>query len=96
MSTAKKDSRSERVLLTSDVPRSIAEAQLLNIPASVFACILCIVFGIFADTGIIPQPLIPLAFMVVIEACYAVLYAYPNTGGVYAATIIAGGFSTAW
>jgi hypothetical protein len=34
--------------------------------------------------------------MIVIEACYGVLYAYPNNGGVYAATIIAGGFSTAW
>lgn len=43
-----------------------------------------------------PQPLIPLGFMIVIEACYAVLYTFPNTGGVYAATILTGGLSTAW
>lgn len=34
--------------------------------------------------------------MVAIEACYAVEYTYPNVGGVYAATLLAGGFSTAW
>jgi hypothetical protein len=49
-----------------------------------------------ADTGRIPQPAIPLGFMVIILACYAVLYSFPRTGAVYAATIIAGGFSTAW
>lgn len=74
----------------------MGETQLLNIPSAVFAVILTIVFGILADTGRIPQPAIPLAFMVVIEACYGVLYAFPNTGGVYTATILAGGFSTAW
>ncbi|KAE8370147.1 major facilitator superfamily domain-containing protein [Aspergillus caelatus] len=75
---------------------SMGETQLLNIPSAVFAVILTVVFGILADTGRIPQPAIPLAFMIVIEACYGVLYAFPNTGGVYAATILAGGFSTAW
>ncbi|KAF3766671.1 MFS general substrate transporter, partial [Cryphonectria parasitica EP155] len=75
---------------------SIAQAQLLNIPPAVFACILTVIFGIFADTGRIPQPSIPLGFMIVIEACYVVLYIFPNSGGVYAATVIAGGFSTAW
>jgi hypothetical protein len=75
---------------------TIAQAQLLNIPAAIFACILTIIFGIFANTGRIPQPLIPLGFMIVILACYSVLYTFPNTGGVYAATMIAGGFSTAW
>ncbi|OOQ88394.1 pantothenate transporter [Penicillium brasilianum] len=75
---------------------SIGEALLLNIPSAVFAVILTITFGIFADTGRIPQPAIPLFFMIVIQACYGVLYAFPNNGGVYAATIIAGGFSTAW
>lgn len=74
----------------------MGETQLLNIPSAVFAVILTVAFGIFADSGRIPQPAIPLAFMIVIEACYGVLYAYPNNGGVYAATIIAGGFSTAW
>ncbi|PLB52109.1 pantothenate transporter [Aspergillus steynii IBT 23096] len=75
---------------------SIAQTQLLNIPSAVFAVVLTIVFGIFADTGRIPQPSIPLGFMIVIQACYAVLYTFPSTGGVYAATIIATGFSSAW
>ncbi|KAG4443011.1 hypothetical protein IFR05_001542 [Cadophora sp. M221] len=74
----------------------IAKVQLLNIPPAIFSCILTIVFGIFADTGRIPQPLIPLGFMIIIQACYAVLYTFPSTGGVYTATILAGGFSTAW
>ncbi len=34
--------------------------------------------------------------MIVMEACYAVLYTFPSTGGVYAATVIAGGLSQAW
>ncbi|KAE8327118.1 major facilitator superfamily domain-containing protein [Aspergillus sergii] len=75
---------------------SMGESLLLNIPSAVFAVLLTVVFGILADTGRIPQPAIPLAFMIVIEACYGVLYAFPNTGGVYAATILAGGLSTAW
>ncbi|KAL1891691.1 hypothetical protein Sste5346_007440 [Sporothrix stenoceras] len=75
---------------------SIGRAQLLNIPPAIFSCFLTISFGIFADTGYIPQPSIPLFFMVVILACYVVEYTYPNLGGVYAATVIAGGFSTAW
>ncbi|KAF5235626.1 hypothetical protein FANTH_11645 [Fusarium anthophilum] len=74
----------------------IAEAQLLNIPPAVFACILTMVFGWVANTGRFPLPLIPLSFMIIIEACYVVLYTFPSTGGVYAATVIAGGFSIAW
>ncbi|KAM0551234.1 hypothetical protein ACHAPJ_008579 [Fusarium lateritium] len=74
----------------------IAEAQLLNIPPAVFACVLTIFFGWVASTGRFPLPLIPLSFMIIIEACYVVLYTFPSTGGVYAATVIAGGFSTAW
>ncbi|KAL2679217.1 hypothetical protein Neosp_009984 [[Neocosmospora] mangrovei] len=75
---------------------TIAQAQLLNIPPAIFACVLTIVFGWVANTGHVPLPAIPLAFMVIIEACYVVLYTFPNTGGVYAATVIAGGFSIAW
>ncbi|KAI8664497.1 hypothetical protein NCS55_00958800 [Fusarium keratoplasticum] len=75
---------------------TIAQAQLLNIPPAIFACVLTIVFGWVANTGYIPLPAIPLTFMVIIEACYVVLYTFPNTGGVYAATVIAGGFSIAW
>ncbi|KAJ6179370.1 hypothetical protein N7519_009831 [Penicillium mononematosum] len=66
----------------------MGETQLLNIPSAVVA------FGILADTGRI-QPAIPLGFMIVILTCYSVVYAFPNNSGPYAATIIAGGFSTA-
>ncbi|KAK0702986.1 major facilitator superfamily domain-containing protein [Lasiosphaeria miniovina] len=75
---------------------TLAQSQLLNIPPAIFACLLTVVFGVFADTGRIPQPSIPLFFMVVILACYVVEYTYPSTGGVYAATVIASGFATAW
>lgn len=87
------------LLLSSTHPascRSIGQAQLLNIPPAIVACGLTIFFGIFSDTGRIPQPAIPLFFMVVILACFVVEYTYPNTGGVYAATVLAGGMSTAW
>lgn len=76
--------------------RTLARTQLLNIPPAVLAVLLTIIFGIIADTGRIPQPAIPLGFMIVILSCYAVLYTFPSNGGVYAATVIAGGFSTAW
>ncbi|ERT00246.1 pantothenate transporter [Sporothrix schenckii 1099-18] len=75
---------------------TIGRAQLLNIPPAIFSCALTISFGLLSGTGRIPQPSIPLFFMVVILACYVVEYTYPNVGGVYAATIIAGGFSSAW
>ncbi|KAH7146243.1 major facilitator superfamily domain-containing protein [Dactylonectria macrodidyma] len=75
---------------------TIAQAQLLNIPPAIFACLLTIAFGWVAGTGRVPLPAIPLTFMIIIEACYIVLYTFPNTGGVYTATVIAGGFSTAW
>jgi hypothetical protein len=76
--------------------RSIGKAQLLNLPSAFFAVAFTIIFGLLSNTGRIPQPLIPLSFMIVIEACYVVLYTFPSTGGVYAATILATGLSTAW
>lgn len=54
------------------------------------------VFGIWADTGRWPRPLFPLTFLVIILASYAVLYTFPNTGGVYAATIIATSVASSW
>ncbi|KAF3392953.1 hypothetical protein DPV78_009934 [Talaromyces pinophilus] len=75
---------------------TLARTQLLNIPPAVLSVIITIIFGIVADTGRIPQPAIPLGFMIVILSCYSVLYTFPSSGGVYAATVIAGGFSTAW
>jgi hypothetical protein len=68
----------------------------LNIPHAIFSVVVTVLFGIVTDTGRIPQPLIPLGFMIIIQACYAVLYKFPSNGAVYAATVIAGGFSTAW
>jgi hypothetical protein len=58
--------------------------------------IFAVVFGILGDTGHIPQPAIPLMFTTVIEAAYAVLYTFPNTGGEYATIVLAGGISSAW
>jgi hypothetical protein len=75
---------------------SIAKAQLLNIPPAIFSVLLTVGFGLLARTARIPLPAIPLGFMVVILGCYAVLYTFPSTGGVYAATIIANGFGSAW
>lgn len=46
------------------------------------------VTGVFADNGRFPRPIYPLTFLVIILACYSVMVAYPNTGGVYAATMI--------
>lgn len=83
-------------MLTVCSSRSIAEAQLLNLPPAIFSCLLVIFFGWLASTAMVPLPAIPLFFMIAIEACYAVEYTYPNVGGVYAATLLAGGFSTAW
>jgi hypothetical protein len=53
-------------------------------------------FGLWADTARLPRPLFPLLFLIIIMACYAVLYTFPNTGGVYAATIIASAFASSW
>ncbi|KAK6442612.1 hypothetical protein LTR95_001163 [Oleoguttula sp. CCFEE 5521] len=75
---------------------SIAQAQLLNLPPAIFSCMLVIFFGWLASTATVPLPAIPFSFMISIMACYAVEYTYPNVGGVYAATLLAGGFSTAW
>jgi hypothetical protein len=58
--------------------------------------VLVIIFGWAASTAKVPLPAIPFIFMIAIEACYAVEYTYPNVGGVYAATLLAGGFSSAW
>lgn len=73
-----------------------AKAQLLNIPPALLSVVVIVFFGVVVDNGRIPQPAIPLGFMIVIMACYSVLYTFPNSGGVYAATVIAGALSTAW
>lgn len=67
---------------------SIAQAQLLNLPITILGLIVIGVSGVFADNGRLPRPLYPLSFLTIILACYGVLVAYPNSGGVYAATMI--------
>ncbi|KAG0645539.1 Pyrrolocin biosynthesis L [Hyphodiscus hymeniophilus] len=75
---------------------SINKSQLLNIPTAFLTVAIIAVFGIWADTARIPRPLFPLLFLIVILACYSVLFTFPNTGGVYAATIIASSIASAW
>jgi hypothetical protein len=74
--------------ITDDLYRSIAEAQLLNLPITVLGLIVIAVTGIFADNGRLPRPVYPLSFLTIILACYAVLVVYPSNGAVYAATMI--------
>ncbi|ETS75197.1 hypothetical protein PFICI_13681 [Pestalotiopsis fici W106-1] len=75
---------------------SIAAAQLLNLPITVLGLIVIGVTGVFADNGRFPRPLYPLTFLVIILACYSVMVAYPNNGGVYAATMIGNAVTAAW
>ncbi|KAE8168484.1 major facilitator superfamily domain-containing protein [Aspergillus tamarii] len=74
----------------------IATSQLLNIPTSVLTVICIGVFGIWADSSRLPRPLYPLSFLVIILACYGVLYSFPSNGAVYAVTVIANALGSAW
>jgi hypothetical protein len=74
----------------------VASAQLLNLPISIFSIIVIGITGSFADNGRLPRPIYPLSFLCIILACYGTLYAYPNSGGVYAATLIGNGLTSAW
>jgi hypothetical protein len=76
--------------------RNLAQSQLLNIPVAVLAVIIIAAFGIWADTARLPRPLYPLSFVIVVLACYGVLYSFPNIGGVYAATVIASAVANSW
>ncbi|KAK1715326.1 major facilitator superfamily domain-containing protein [Colletotrichum lupini] len=75
---------------------SIAESQLLTIPSSVLAIILIAISGYLTNSLAVPYPLVALVYLVSNLACYGVMVAYPNNGGVYAATLIAAGVSLAW
>lgn len=75
---------------------TIAQAQLLNLPISVLGIVLIAFSGWLADSARFPRPVYPLTFLSVILICYGVLFAYPNTGGVYAATMIANAMAAAW
>jgi predicted MFS family arabinose efflux permease len=74
----------------------IASAQLLNLPISILTIIVIGVTGAFADNGRLPRPLYPLSFLCIILISYGVLYAYPSSGGVYAATLIGNSVTSAW
>ncbi|KAH7068083.1 putative pantothenate transporter [Paraphoma chrysanthemicola] len=74
----------------------IASAQLLNLPISILSIVVIGVTGAFADNGRLPRPLYPLTFLGIILISYGVLYAYPSTGGVFAATIIGNSVTSAW
>lgn len=74
----------------------IASAQLLNLPISIFSIVIIGITGAFADNGRLPRPVYPLSFLGIILICYGVLYAYPNNGGVLAATLIGNGVTSAW
>ncbi|KAL2669757.1 hypothetical protein Neosp_015202 [[Neocosmospora] mangrovei] len=75
---------------------SIAESQLLTIPSSVLAIILIAFSGYLTNSLAVPYPAVALAYLISNLACYGVMVAYPNNGGVYAATLIAAGVSLAW
>ncbi|KAI1764258.1 putative pantothenate transporter [Hypoxylon sp. FL1150] len=75
---------------------TIAQAQLLNLPITILGLVVIGVTGIFADNGRLPRPLYPLAFLIIIIACYGVLVAYPSNGAVYAATMIGNAVTSAW
>ncbi|EXJ86631.1 hypothetical protein A1O3_03584 [Capronia epimyces CBS 606.96] len=75
---------------------SIARSQLLNIPTAVLTIIIIAISGFFADSAWLPRPVLPLSILVVIMACYSVLYTFPNTGGVYTATVLANAVSSSW
>ncbi|KAI1077057.1 putative pantothenate transporter [Whalleya microplaca] len=75
---------------------TIAQAQLLNLPITILGLVVIGVTGVFADNGRLPRPIYPLTFLAIILACYAVMVAYPNNGGVYAATMIGNAVTAAW
>ena len=75
---------------------TIAKAQLLNLPVSLFSLVAIGITGMFADNGKLPRPVYPLGVFAVILACYGVLIAYPSNGAVYAATLIGNAFTAAF
>lgn len=75
---------------------SIAQSQLLTIPSAVVPIFLIALSSYATNYLRVPIPLMTIIYMVTTLVCYGVLYDYPNIGGVYAATIIAGSASNAW
>lgn len=75
---------------------SIAESQLLTIPSAVLAIIFIVMSTYVTQRKAFPYPTVALLYLVASIVCYSVMYTYPNTGGVFAATIIAAASSNAW
>lgn len=75
-------------LLALTCKRTIAQAQLLNLPVSILSIVLIALTGYFADKSRLPRPVYPLAVYAIVLACYGVMVAYPSDAGVYAATLI--------
>jgi hypothetical protein len=78
------------------VSRTIAEAQLLNLPITAAGLLFIAATGVMADRSRIPRPLYPLSFLVVIIICYGVFVAYPSAGAIYAVTLIGNAVTAAW
>ena len=77
--------------------RTIAQAQLLNLPVSILGIVIIAVSGYFADRSRhIPRPVYPLIIYAIVLICYGVMVAYPSDGGVYAATLIGNAAATAF
>lgn len=75
-------------LFLANILRTIAQAQLLNLPVSILSIVLIALTGYFADKSRLPRPVYPLAVYAIVLACYGVMVAYPSDAGVYAATLI--------
>lgn len=76
--------------------RTIARAQLLNLPISILSIVVIGITGFFADNGRLPRPVYPLTLMAIILACYGVMVAYPSNGAVYTATLIGNAVTSSW
>lgn len=81
---------------TLTLPRTIARAQLLNLPISILSIVVIGITGWFADNGKLPRPVYPLTLMAIILACYGVMVAYPSNGAVYTATLIGNAVTSSW
>lgn len=76
---------------------SIAKSQLLNIPTAILAILIITVLSYVSDnTTSLPKPVLPLTLLLVMLACYAVLFTFPSNGGVYAATVISNACANSW
>lgn len=76
--------------------RTIAKSQLLNIPTAVLAIIVITITSYISDNFSIPKPILPVGLLIIILAAYGVLFTFPGTGAVYAATVISNACANSW